>query len=88
MICRPGCHSGRGLSLRACRFGVSGLAVVMTFPNGFARTLTFEDGEFVRSNPAMSGVGTDMACQLSDGMHFVRVYDQRSELPKALVFGK
>jgi hypothetical protein len=64
------------------------LAVVMTFPNGFARTLTFEDGEFVRSNPAMSGVGTDMACQLSDGMHFVRVYDQRSELPKALVFGK
>lgn len=60
----------------------------MTFPNGFARTLTFEDGEFVRSNPAMSGVGTDMACQLSDGMHFVRVYDQRSELPKALVFGK
>lgn len=73
---------------RSMKRGVDTKGEERTLPHGFARTLTFEDGEFVRSNPAMSGVGTDMACQLSDGMHFVRVYDQRSELPKALVFGK
>ena len=66
----------------------SAAAVVVTFPNGFARTLIFDDGVFVRGNPTMSGVGTDMEWHLSDSMYFVRVDDQRFELPEALVFGE
>lgn len=30
--------------------------VVVTFPNGFARMLTFSDGAFLRGNATMSGV--------------------------------
>ncbi|NNF92456.1 MAG: hypothetical protein HKM96_13790, partial [Boseongicola sp.] len=63
-------------------------AVVVTFPNGFARTLTFDGGDFVRGNATMSGVGTDTDWRLSDGTYFVRVDDQRYELPAALVFGE
>lgn len=70
------------------RVGSSEAAVVVTFPNGFARTLMFEGGVFVRGNPTMSGVGTDTAWRVSNGVHFVRVDDQRFELPEALVFGE
>jgi len=35
----------------------------------------------------MSGVGTDTEWHLSDGIYFIRVDDQRFELPEALVFG-
>ncbi|MDW4499742.1 hypothetical protein R5H30_17240 [Sulfitobacter sp. D35] len=62
-------------------------AVVVTFANGFARTLTFEDGDFLRGNATMSGVGTDIEWELVEGLYRVRVDDQRFELPEALVFG-
>jgi len=68
------------------RVGNSAAAVVVTFPNGFARTLIFEDRIFVRGNPTMSGVGTDTDWRVSDGTHLVRVDDQRFELPEGLVF--
>lgn len=85
------CAQEIGQKLEACaavvaRVGSSEAAVVVTFPNGFARTLLFEDGVFVRGNPTMSGAGTDTAWRGSHGMHFVRVDDQRFELPEALVF--
>ena len=85
------CAQEVGQSLGTCgamvaRAGGSA-SVVVTFPNGFSRTLTFSDREFLRGNATMSGVGTDTDWRLSDGMYHVRVDDQRFELPETLVFG-
>ena len=63
------------------------VAVVVTFPNGFERTLTFAEGAFLRGNATMSGVGTDTDWRLSDGIYHIRVDDQRFEVPQALVAG-
>lgn len=63
-------------------------AVIVTFPNGFARTLMFSDGEFLRGNATMSGVGTDTEWRRVDRTFHVRVDDQRFELPETLVSGK
>ncbi|MEM8655703.1 MAG: hypothetical protein AAGF36_13250 [Pseudomonadota bacterium] len=60
-------------------------AVVVTFPNGFARTLTFSDGAFLRGNATMSGVGTDTEWRLSEGVYQIRVDDQRFEIPETLI---
>ncbi|MEM7635371.1 MAG: hypothetical protein AAF299_12470, partial [Pseudomonadota bacterium] len=59
---------------------------VVTFPNGFARNLYFVHGEFVRASATMSGVGTDMDWRLQNGRYFIRVDDQRYELPTTLIF--
>ncbi len=71
---------------KVARAGASA-AVVVTFQNGFSRMLTFSDSAFIRGNATMSGVGTDTDWRLADGIFFVRVDDQRYELPEALVFG-
>lgn len=63
-------------------------AVIVTFSSGFARMLIFSDGEFLRGNATMSGVGTDAEWHIMDGTYHVRVDDQRFEVPKALVAGK
>ncbi len=47
----------------------------------------FSDGDFLRGNATMSGVGTDTDWQLSRGLYHVRVDDQRFEIPEALVTG-
>ncbi len=60
--------------------------VVVRFPNGFARTLTFNDREFLRGNATMSGVGTDTEWHLADGVFSIRVDDQRFIIPEALAF--
>ncbi len=76
--------------LVVCRAAVARVgdaaAVVVTFPNGFARTLTLADDKFLRGNPTMSGVGTDTEWRLTDGTYYIRVDDQRFELPARLVF--
>ena len=61
--------------------------MVVAFPSGFVRTLTFSDRAFLRGNPTMSGVGTDTEWQLSDGTYRVRVDDQRFDIPETLVWG-
>ncbi len=63
-------------------------AVVVTFPNGFSRILTFEDGGFLRGNTTMSGVGTDTEWVLEDGLYRIRVDDQRFDIPETLVMGE
>lgn len=60
-------------------------AVVVTFANGFARTLMFDHGAFLRANATMSGVGTDTDWSLTDRVYQIRVDDQRFEIPEALV---
>ncbi|MEM7041174.1 MAG: hypothetical protein AAF543_00040 [Pseudomonadota bacterium] len=86
------CAQEVGQSLGTCGAKVArasgSAAVVVTFPNGFSRTLTFSDGKFLRGNATMSGVGTDTDWRLDGGFFNVRVDDQRFELPETLVFGE
>jgi hypothetical protein len=86
------CAQIRGQELTTCtagaaRAGGGDATLVATFSNGFARTLYFVHGEFVRANTTMSGVGTDTDWEIIDGLHLIRVDDQRFELPDALIFG-
>lgn len=61
---------------------------MVTFPNGFSRTLFFVGGEFASANATMSGSGSDTDQRIEDGLHLVRVDDQRYELPATFVFGE
>jgi hypothetical protein len=85
------CAQEVGESLQTCAVAVAraagSAAVVVTFPNGFARSLTFSDRKFLRGNATMSGVGTDTDWTLSAGVYSIIVDDQRFEIPEALVFG-
>ena len=86
------CAQERGQALGTCgaavaRSGGGDATVVATFANGFVRRLYFIHGEFVSASATMSGVGTDTDWRLEKGVHFIRVDDQRYELPNALVFG-
>jgi len=63
-------------------------ALVATFQSGFKRTLYFEDGAFLRGNATMSGVGTDIEWTLVDGLHSIRVDDQRFEVPADILIPK
>ncbi|PJJ85345.1 hypothetical protein CLV77_2213 [Brevirhabdus pacifica] len=69
------------------RFADAAVAKV-TFANGFSRLLIFSDRKFMRGNSTMSGVGTDVEWQLSEEIYYVRVDDQRFELPEGLIFGE
>lgn len=86
------CAQEQGQQLGRCGAAVTrgtggDAAVVVTFPNGFARTLYFVHGEFVSASATMSGVGRDTAWRLDGGLHVIRVDDQRYELTDVLVFG-
>lgn len=85
------CAQEQGQTMGTClaavaRSGGGDATVVVTFPNGFARNLYFIHGEFVRASATMSGVGTDMDWRLENKRYFIRVDDQRYELPSSLVF--
>lgn len=85
------CAQEVGEALAPCTANVArdanAAVVAVTFPNGFARMLIFEDGAFLRGNTTMSGVGTDSEWVLEDGVYRIRVDDQRFEIPEALIAG-
>ncbi len=86
------CAQERGQALGTCTAAVArgtggDATVVITFSNGFARTLTFTHGAFVRASATMSGTGTDIDWRRDSARHILRVDDQRFELPDALIFG-
>ncbi|SNS76599.1 hypothetical protein [Tropicimonas sediminicola] len=85
------CAQEVGQALGTCGASVARVdgsaAVTVTFPNGFARMLTFSEGAFLRGSATMSGVGTDIDWSLSDGVYTIRVDDQRFDIPDALVIG-
>ncbi|MEM1235185.1 MAG: hypothetical protein AAGH70_13775, partial [Pseudomonadota bacterium] len=86
------CAQERGEPMGLCRAGVArgtggDATIIVTFPNGFARRLTFRNGEFVFADTTMSGNGTDIDWQVTEGLHAIRVDDQRFDLPQALIFG-
>jgi nicotinate-nucleotide pyrophosphorylase len=87
-----GCAQEVGQSLETCAAAVAhaddSAAVVVTFLNGFSRTLLFAEREFLRGNATMSGVGTDTEWSVSNGMYQIRVDDQRFDIPEALVWGE
>ena len=87
------CAQERGEAFGTCKAGVarngSGTATVAaTFPNGFARLLFFEDGQFLRGDTTMSGTGTDVDRALENGTYTIRVDDQRFVIPAAFVLGQ
>lgn len=86
------CAQEVGEALGTCNAAVARFAdaavAKVTFANGFSRLLIFSDREFMRGNSTMSGVGTDVEWQLSEGIFYVRVDDQRFELPEVLLFGE
>ncbi len=86
------CAQEVGEALGSCTAKVArdanAAVVAVTFPNGFSRMLTFEDGAFLRGNTTMSGVGTDTEWVLEDGLYRIRVDDQRFDIPETLVVGE
>ena len=87
------CAQIRDQPMSECAFGVArgtggDATVVVTFSNGFKRTLFFTHGEFDSADPSMSGGGFDTDWRTEDGLHIIRVEDQRYALPDAAVFGR
>ena len=87
------CAQEKGQTLGNCSAAVArgqggDATVVATFPNGFTRQLYFIHGEFVSASATMSGAGKDTEWRLEDGLHHIRVDDQRYELPDSFVFGE
>lgn len=86
------CAQERGQTMGECGLGVArgsggDATVVATFSNGFARRLNFVHGEFVSANATMSGTGKDTDWRMANGVHFIRVDDQRYEISDSLIFG-
>ncbi len=87
------CAQNKGDALATCPASVArstggDATVVVTFANGFARQLYFANGEFIRASATMSGVGKDTDWAFQNGMHILRVDDQRYDVPNVLVFGQ
>ena len=87
------CAQEQGESLRKCkaavaRSGGGDATVVVTFPNGFARQLYFENGDFMRGSATMSGVGVDTEWALRSGTYVIRVDDQKFEISRDFVIGQ
>lgn len=87
------CAQERGQALGSCSAAVArdtggDATIVVTFANGFERKLYFVHGEFVRASATMSGVGRDIDWRFEDGLHVLRVDDQRFELTETFVFEK
>ena len=87
------CAQIRGQKLAECKFGVArsdggDATVLITFANGFRRTLYFAHGVFIRANSTMSGTGYDTDWRVEGELHIIRVDDQRYELLGRDIFGK
>ncbi len=86
------CAQEQGEALGICAAGVArsgggDATVSATFGNGFSRLLFFAHGDFIRANSTMSGVGTDIDWQIENGVHIIRVDDQRFDVPVSFVVG-
>jgi len=86
------CAQERGQVMGKCTAGAArgtggDATIVVSFANGFTRTLTFVHGEFVLASATMSGTGSDNDWREANGLYMIRVDDQRYELPAKLVFG-
>ena len=86
------CAQVRNQMMETCLFGVAranggDATVVVTFTNGFKRMLFFTNAAFVSANTTMSGTGFDIDWVIEDDRYFIRVDDQRYELPDTIITG-
>ena len=84
------CAQERGQELGLCAASIvrgegGNAALVVTFKNGFARTLYFVDGNFHSADATMSGVGTDTDLLIENDHQIIRVDDQRYAVPEDLI---
>ncbi len=89
---RIACAQNPGQPLGECTVAVArgdggDATVVVTFSNGFKRRLFFAHGRFISGDTTMSGTGFDSDWRREGDLFFIRVDDQRFELPAALPFG-
>ena len=87
------CAQETGEPLGQCSYRIkqdkSGMTTVtVVFENGFKRGLFFMDGKFQKGSATMSGTGTDTDWSQQDGVHMIRVDDQRYEVPAILIEGR
>ena len=87
------CSQERGEPIGECTANIARGAdgdatVVVSFPNGFKRALYFLHGKFISANATMSGSGSDTDWEKVNGLHIIRVDDQRYELRDDFIFGR
>lgn len=86
------CAQIKGEPLGDCAFGVArsdggDATLVVTFSNGFRRTLFFAHGQLIRADTTMSGVGFDTEARRDGDLYRIRVEDQRYRVPVAAISG-
>ena len=84
------CAQESGEPLGQCTYSIKRdeegkTTLTAAFTNGFKRKLYFKDGKFLKASTTMSGTGTDTDWSLKDGIHSIRVDDQRFEVPDTLL---
>ncbi len=86
------CAQIRNQMMEPCLFGVArsdggDATVAVTFANGFKRMLFFTNAAFISADTTMSGTGFDTDWRMEDNRHFIRVEDQRYEVPTSIITG-
>lgn len=86
------CAQEKGQQMSRCQIGISrgtggDATAVVTFANGFNRTLYFAHGMFIRANATMSGAGFDTDWKIAGGAHHIRVDDQQYVIADTDILG-
>ena len=86
------CAQFRGQPTTACSFGVAretgGTAtVVVTRPDGSSRALFFEKGALLSADTSQADGYPEISSRREADLTFVRVGDERYEVPDAVTFG-
>ena len=76
-----------------CDFGVArgagGTAtIVVTKPDGMKRALFFQDGQFLSADTSQADGYTTVSATREADLFFIRVGDERYEVPEAIIFGE
>lgn len=86
------CARTAGQPMRDCRFGVirytdGGAEVMVFWPEGGSRVITFEGGVPVRYDEAQADGGARLTWRQEDGLFRIAIGAQRFEIIDAIVFG-
>ena len=86
------CAKGVGTPMRQCSFGVAregnGTAtVVVATAASLTRVLFFQDGAFLSTDASEAAGGFDTSVTREADLNFLRIDDERYEIPDALIFG-
>lgn len=86
------CAKGTGAPMSNCAFGVArggggNATVVVVKPDGVARVLWFESGAFAYTDTSQAGGGFETSAMREGDLNFIRVDDERYEIPDAVIHG-